>query len=235
MAMQDVIDRIFKQSPANSRSIVMEEGATFSPQHDAFYIVDGTDNTKRVNFSLAGVPTGTTRTLVLPATNGKVLAYQFARVDAATSLAGDTTDQPLFAAAGDTLAVIGATSYRFRCAYRLTTGATSVTVSFLFGGDATFTTCNYIAFATDAASGTPAAATLQNAEAATAVVVNAAGTGVNKRAYIEGEFETNAGGTIIPSIKFSADPQGTETVNVGSFFEIWELGDAPVTTIGAWS
>lgn len=160
----------------------------------------------------------------------------YARVDAATALAGDTSEQPMFAAANDALTVLAATTYRFRCIAQLTTGATSASVSFSLNGDATFTSSFAVSQGTNAASGTAAAPVMNNSVAlGTAFVVCAAGTGVNKRFIVEGEFEVNAGGTIIPSVTFSADPQGTETVDVGSFFEAWSLGGAPVTSIGSWS
>jgi hypothetical protein len=131
---------------------------------------------------------------------------------------------------------VAATTYRFRCVAQLTTGATAVTVAFSLNGDATFTTSFGVSLGVDAASGTAAAAFMNNSVAlGTAFVVCASGTGVNKRFIVEGEFEVNAGGTVIPSVTFSADPQGTETVNVGSFFECWAIGAAPVTAIGGWA
>jgi hypothetical protein len=63
MAMQDVIDRIFRQNPANSRNISLEEGASLSPEDDQFYIVDPTDVTKRLRFDAGNVTTGTTVTV----------------------------------------------------------------------------------------------------------------------------------------------------------------------------
>jgi hypothetical protein len=76
---------------------------------------------------------------------------------------------------------------------------------------------------------------MQNGEAATATVVVASGTGVNKRFHIEGEFEINAAGTIIPQIQLGGATSGTVTANVGSFFECWMLGQNPVTALGAWA
>jgi hypothetical protein len=72
MAMQDVIDRIFKQSPANTRNITMEEGATFSPEDDSFYVVGQADNTKRLKFDVSGLTTATDVTVT--ATDGGLTA-----------------------------------------------------------------------------------------------------------------------------------------------------------------
>jgi hypothetical protein len=210
--------------------------ATNSVEDDDFYIVDGTDNTKRVAFSVGGLTTATDRTITVGDGSGLLPAYQIARVDSATALVGDTSEQAMFASAGDALTVVAATTYRFRCVAQLTTGATAVTVAFSLNGDATFTTSFGVSLGVDAASGTAAAAFMNNSVAlGTAFVVCASGTGVNKRFIVEGEFEVNAGGTVIPSVTFSADPQGTETVNVGSFFECWAIGAAPVTAIGGWA
>jgi hypothetical protein len=66
MAMQDVIDRIFKLSPENSDNVTMEEGATFSPEDDSFFVVAQADPTKRLKFDASGVTTATTRTIAVP-------------------------------------------------------------------------------------------------------------------------------------------------------------------------
>jgi hypothetical protein len=163
-----------------------------------------------------------------------VPGHQMVRVDAAQALVGDTSEQPMFVAAADSLNVEASAHYRFRCVAHLTTGATSASVAFSLNGSATFTTSFALGSGIAAASGTPGTLTMNNSVALeTAFVVVAAGTGVNKRFIVEGEFETLAAGTIIPSVTFSADPQGDETVNVGTFFECWKTSDsAGLVSIG---
>lgn len=71
-----------------------------------------------------------------------------------------------------------------------------------------------------------------DAVVATAVAIQAATTAVNVRAILEGEFEINAAGTIIPQLQFSGATGATPVVKVGSFFEMWPEGLNPVTGIG---
>jgi hypothetical protein len=212
------------------------DGAALALADDQFYLEDPADSTARVRIDVGGTPTATTNVVTLPGTGGLMSVHQRVRADAATALVGDTSEQPMFATAGDALTVLAASTYRFRCVAQLTTGATAVTVAFSLNGAATFTSSFALAFGIHAASGTAGTPVMQNSVAVeTAFVVVASGTGVNKRFIVEGEFEVNAGGTIIPSVTFSADPNGTETVDVGSFFECWYLGGVGVTTSGAWA
>jgi hypothetical protein len=162
-------------------------------------------------------------------------AFYIARTDVAKALVGDTSEQSMFATAGDALTVAAGDTYLFRCVGLLTTGATAVTVTFSLAGTATFTTSNAISFGIHAASGTAGTAAMNNsADLNTGFVVVASGTGVNKRFLVEGQFEVNAAGTVIPSVTFSADPQGDETVDLGSYFQAIRLGSNPITAIGAW-
>jgi hypothetical protein len=167
---------------------------------------------------------------------GMVPSIQLARVDAATALVGDTSEQPMFAAANDRMTVLAGATYQFRCVGLLTTGATAVTVTFSIAGTATWTSAAAISFGIHAASGTAGTPVMNNTtDLDTGFVVVASGVGVNKRFIVEGDFEINAAGTIIPSVTFSADPQGDETVNVGSYFRLMRIGANPVTAIGPWA
>lgn len=218
-----------------SHEVRARVGTTFAFPDSVLQIEDDADATKTVALSVGGLATATSRTLTVPDASGVLPVPQLVRADAAFTLTNGVGAQAMFAAAAAALTVKAGQSYRFRVVARLTTGAVSAAVSFLFGGTATFTTVNYVSHGINAASGAATASAMNNGEAATAVVVVAAGTGVNKRFQIEGEFEVNAAGTLIPQIQFSADPTGTLTTDVGSFFEAWPIGAAPVTAIGAWA
>jgi hypothetical protein len=165
---------------------------------------------------------------------GLVRGYQMIRADAVLSLGNTTNATDMFLT---DVTVKATTVYRFNLRYSALTGATATTLSFLFSasGTATFATVAYTSYAIDAAAGTAAAPAMNTGAAATAVVVGASGTGVVKRISIEGEFETTAGGTVIPQIKFSADPTGTCQTQVGSYFELYEVGVAGLTTIGPFA
>ena len=71
---------------------------------------------------------------------GLVPAFQMVRVDSATALLGDTSEQAMFASTADALTVESGAHYRFRCVGVLTTGGTSASVAFSLNGTATFTT-----------------------------------------------------------------------------------------------
>jgi hypothetical protein len=162
---------------------------------------------------------------------GLVPAYQFVRADAANPLVGDTSEQPLFAAASDRITVVAGMTYRFQALITLTTGATSASVSFSLDGTATFTSSWAHSFGIHAASGTAGTPVMNNSAAlGTAFAVVAAGTGVNKRFIVYGGFEVNAAGTVIPAVTFSA-----ETTDVGSIVEFWQIGANPVTAVGPFA
>jgi hypothetical protein len=59
-----------------------------------------------------------------------------------------------------------------------------------------------------------------------------AGTGVLVRVRLEGEFAINAGGTLIPQIRFPGATGSTPTVGLPTWFECKMVGPNPVTTIG---
>lgn len=160
-------------------------------------------------------------------------AHQLARIDVALALLGDTSTQDLFPSANNAITLDATAHYRFRIVAALTTGATSAAVNLILGGTATLTSIFYVSQGTNGAAGTAVAPVMNSSVVATTTVVVAAGTGVTKRFMVEGELETLAAGTFIPQIVFSADPQGDETVNVGSFMEVWKISDtAGLTFVG---
>jgi hypothetical protein len=165
---------------------------------------------------------------------GLVRGYQMIRADAVLSLGNTTSATDMFLT---DVTVKAATHYRFRLRYSALTGASATTLTFLFSasGTATWTTIAYTSLGIDAAAGTAAAPVMNTSAVETAVVVGASGTGVVKRISIDGEFETLAGGTVIPQIKFSADPTGTCQTQVGSYFELWETGATGLTVIGPFA
>jgi hypothetical protein len=159
----------------------------------------------------------------------------YARNDTTLNLVDDTSNQAIFPSTYDELTVIAGATYRFRCVGRIIKGTTSVTISWLFGGTATFTTCNWAASATCASASTPGTATLAIAGAAAATQLFAGNVSTNIRWVMEGEFEINAGGTIIPQITFGGATGATPVVQLGTFFEAWQVGSNPVTATGPWA
>lgn len=163
---------------------------------------------------------------------GLIQHVQKSRIDAARNLVDDTSNQAIFPAADDAFTVVAGQQYRFLLAGRFVKGVNSVSLRLVFGGTATFTTCNYVAIGGTGASGTAVAPGMNNGEAATVTDIVLAGTGVNARTLVVGEFEINAGGTIIPQVSWSGATGATPAVSVGTFFEMWPEGANPVTSIG---
>lgn len=219
----------------SSHEFRWKTGTTVEMPASVLQIADQTDATKTVSLSAAGLATATARSLTLPDASGVVPVPQLTRTDVAKNLTDDGVAQALFAAAADALTVKAGETYRFHANLQITKGANNITVGFLFGGTATFTTCNFNVVSTAAAAGVGAAANMIDAVAATVVVFQAATTAVNVRAIIDGEFEINAAGTLIPQIQFSAATGATPVAKVGSYFECWPIGTNPVVGIGAWA
>jgi hypothetical protein len=133
-------------------------------------------------------------------------------------------------------------TYQFEEMIILTnTGTTSHTWSVLFGGTATFTRINYLARAYTATANALTALSSIFASVASAVAVTAASTSATENVQIElrGVMTINAGGTVIPQIKASAQPgaSGTPgvTIKAGSFFRCWPIGAAATAAVGNWS
>lgn len=230
------IGRFLQIKGDNTLTMRLAPAAKFDARADGFFVVDPTDATKRVRFDVSGQPTATDLTVTMPSAGGLLPVTHYTRIDAALSLVDDTSTQALFPAAQDSLTVQAGKTYAFEGLFKITKGANSVSMNGLFTGTgATFTTCNYVSISSAAASGTAAAANMNNHEAATTLVWQAATTSVNVRVFIAGEFEINAAGTVAPGVIFSGATGATPSVNVGSYFKVWDLGTNPITAIGSFS
>lgn len=150
----------------------------------------------------------------------------------------NTAQQAFNATAAGALTVSTLTTYEFEAVYFITnTGTTSHTWSTLFGGTATFTSIAYSADAYFASGNVLTAISSIYATSAAAVAVTAANTVATENVVIKlkGFMRINAAGTIIPQVKLSAAPVGTEKMLANSFFRCWPIGSNTVTTVGAWS
>jgi hypothetical protein len=162
-----------------------------------------------------------------------VAIAQLLRIDAARNLVDDTSSQAIFPTANDALTVVAGMTYRFRSAIHLTKGANSVTLAAVFGGAATMTTFNYAAVGSIGTANTANTAQVSAPTQAASTVITAASTALQARAFLEGEFEVNAGGTFIPQVAWSGATGSTPTVAVGTWFELWPVGANPITSIGS--
>jgi hypothetical protein len=168
---------------------------------------------------------------------GVQLTEQFVSNTSDTTLNSDANPQTIFAAANDTLTVLGSTTYEFEAQYLLTTGTTTHTTASLFGGSATLTSIGYWAelwSVTDGTISTTAPSVLRVA-VGTAVVLNATSVAAATTIRLKGIIRVNVAGTLIPQITFSANPTGTNLGKTNSYFRLWPLGTNTVTNVGPWA
>lgn len=149
-----------------------------------------------------------------------------------------TSAQPWFPTAG-AVAVAAATTYFFEGVLHLTrsAGTTSHTTSLLFGGTATLTAIDYVARAKTGDTAASAAENSVISQVATAIVVKGASTSATEVIAVEirGVVRINGAGTFIPQFQYSAAPGGTPTIERGTYFRMFPVGDNTVQTAGTWS
>lgn len=147
------------------------------------------------------------------------------------------TAQPVFNTTEDTLTVVGATSYKFEASYHIhTTGTTSHTIAVLFGGTATFTSIDYQAMATNAATevlGTPS--TIWGTAATALTVSSALASATHHSILLKGIMRINAGGTIIPQYQWSAAPGVAGVTLRNSYIALWPFGSNTAASVGPWA
>ena len=159
---------------------------------------------------------------------------QFVTVGATpVSLASATGNQSIFA---KSFTAAAATTYLFDGLIYLATGTTSHTVSFNFGGTATYTSAAfYTDFLNVAAAGTPTSAVATFWAANTGGVISPASTVATKAFWVRGTLRINGAGTVIPQIAFSVAPTGTNQTSTNSFFTMTPIGSNTFASIGSWA
>lgn len=122
------------------------------------------------------------------------------------------------------------------------TGTTSHTWGILFAGTATITAAGTV-LAVDAYTATSNAITAKSsiyivgAGVSSVTAVTAASTSATENVMIRisGRININAAGTLIPQVKASAQPNGTEKILAGSYIALWPIGSNTATSVGNWS
>ena len=149
------------------------------------------------------------------------------------ALSSATGNQSIFAKSFTALA---ATTYNFEGLVYLATGTTSHTVSFNFGGTATYTSAAFYAeFLNVAAAGTPTSTVSTFWAAATGGVISPASTVATKMFWLRGTVRINGAGTVIPQLAFSVAPTGTNQTSTNSFFTMTPIGSNTFASIGSWA
>jgi hypothetical protein len=151
----------------------------------------------------------------------------------AVSLSSATGNQSIFA---KSFTAAAATMYLFEGFIYLATGTTSHTVSFNFGGTATYTSAAFYAeFLNVAAAGTPTSSVSTFWTANTGGVISPASTVASKAFWVKGALRINGAGTVIPQLAFSAAPGGTNQTSINSYFAMTPIGSNTFASIGSWA
>lgn len=165
-------------------------------------------------------------------------AEQFQVLTAAHTLTANTSAQAIFdGTAAGTLTVPAATTYFFECEFDLSSLSSSAhTVSFGFGGTASYTSCKYWAHRIDTSTALTTAATWTVQVVATAAATALTGSVTTTRfgARISGVLRVNAAGTVIPQVT-----QGTAgaaaVVAANSWIRLTPVGSNTAASAGNWS
>jgi hypothetical protein len=169
---------------------------------------------------------------------------QYQSLVADYTLADSASAQAAFnGTAAGAVTLPGSTGYMVDAIYYLTnTGTSSHTWGILFAGGATITAAG-TALMVDAYTATSNALTAKSsiyivgAGISSVTAVTAASTSATENVVIRisGRININAGGTLIPQIKASAQPTGTEKMLAGSYIALWPIGSNTATNVGNWS
>lgn len=146
--------------------------------------------------------------------------------------------QPWFPTAG-AVTVQGATAYYFQGAISMsrTAGTVSHTTLNGFGGSATITAISYFVQSKEGDAATQTDSDLVAIQTATATGVKLASTSATENIVYQvwGTVWVDAGGTFIPQFTFDPNaPGGAPTIEAGTYFKLYPIGDNTVTAVGPW-
>ncbi len=170
---------------------------------------------------------------------GAIPDVQFVAPSSAFTLTNTTNVQNMFDPALDTMTLAANTMYFFEAFFYVDTGTTSHSVSLAFdAGSAVFSSFVYescISISNTGGSfiGTTTSTKVNLTSAVS--TLHAATTNTRHAIRITGVMRVTTGGTLIPQIKFSADPTGTLTLGVGSYMRVWKAGIDTVQKTTNWA
>lgn len=166
---------------------------------------------------------------------GYVPARMFSRLTSDFTMSDVNTVQPVFGTGQDVWTLQASTSYYFEGVYHFTHGAAShsVGMSFELAGGASVTSIYYYTITSVAAANTPTASqTNDYVDIATNEDVNFAGANAVEVIRFWGWINMNAGGTVTPSVTFSAAPGGTVLAKAGTYITFTPVGTNTVAQLG---
>lgn len=137
------------------------------------------------------------------------------------------------------ITLAGSTAYMFEAVYYIarSAGTTSHTLATLFSGTATLTSITYLAETTSTTGNVLGAVSRIYGTGIGALTVTGASTSATETitVVLKGIVRTNAAGTLIPQIQYSAAPGGAPTIVKNSYFKLTPIGNSSVVTVGNWS
>ena len=193
------------------------------------------DGSTSGSFTVFSEATGIAGRGITASGTGYIPAYMFASQTSTNSLSDINTVQAIFASGFDVFTLAASTSYFFEGMYIFDHGATShsVGLSFELGGGASVTSIAYNTTCWVTASNTNTASQTTNMITQTTnTAVNAAGSNATERIYFSGIIRMNAGGTVTPSVTFSAAPGGAPTTGINSYIRFTPIGSNTINSLG---
>ena len=173
-----------------------------------------------------------------PAALGVIGIYQDANFTGSNS----SSAQKLFNESSNGAATVASdTTYEINAAIHIdTTGTTPRTFSLGFGGTATLASIGYFASAGFSTTGHEPGGSIAsigwiNTEAQQQIVGNSGANAGHYSVQIKGLVRVTTGGTFIPQYKWSVAPGAAGVTRANSFLTLTPVGDAAVTTVGAWT
>lgn len=147
------------------------------------------------------------------------------------------TAQPWFPTNG-AVSVGASKAYRFEGSFSSvrSAGTTSHTTNILFGGSATITAIGYHVEVKEGDAATISDSDLIAIQTAASTNIKAASVSATENVVFQvwGTVWINAAGTFTPQFIYSAAPGGAPTIEIGTYFSLYPIGDNAVTTIGTW-
>jgi len=150
------------------------------------------------------------------------------------ALTAGSATQAAFPSNKDTWTLEGSTSYYFEGSYTISKSVTTVTtaMSFTLGGGASVTSIRYVVNAFGGANNTTVTV-VNNTVIVTVASVIVTATGVGQfTIFFKGIIRMNAGGTVVPSIKFSGTPT-TPVMEESSYILFTPIGTNVQNSVGA--
>lgn len=172
---------------------------------------------------------------------GVIPGAQFFRLNSDLAGSNVSTAQNVF---GVGVTLSSSTVYAFEAFYvgQKTTGSTSHSIGFGFGGTATLNNILYTGVGNNAGGTLPQYGSggiyqaAVNTAANTLFVTATTTANVNYFAKLAGTVSINTGGTFIPQYTLSAAPGGAYSTVAGSYFMIYPIGASGAnTSVGTWA